>query len=197
MPCIADAFGARPRYKLDKILCSSLHENLLVAPASPRMIDMERNLFRWGHRLQAITRALQPMADEIEALVIDTPTTTQRLFRSGIGRRRRHRSPRARHGPCPAGLDEIHAAHSDVTDNRGGKLAVVVNLWDRRTSATNAAMEEAFADLQIPVAKNRVIRAEALNQAGLAYQLVYDFSPAHEVGENLRQLSKELWKMAE
>src|SRR5687768_7088130 len=54
-PCIADTFGPRPRYRLEQIVVQSpKRESLFIAPASLRMAAMERDLYQWGHRLQAI-----------------------------------------------------------------------------------------------------------------------------------------------
>ena len=63
-------------------------------------------------------------------------------------------------------------------------------------TASILAMEEAFRDLDVPLAKARVIRAEVLNQAGLAYELVFDYGPTSEVATCLRNLAHELWRLS-
>src|SRR6185295_20084940 len=99
--------------------------------------------------------------------------------------------------PVPAGafalqgLGEIQTAWQDVREG-GGKLVVAVNQWDRRTAATNEAMEAAFKELTVPVCKSRIPRSEAINQAGLGYELVFDVSPQAPGVEELRALSVEL-----
>ncbi len=195
-PCVADAFGPRPRRGLAELLQPAATENLTVAPASPRMTGLERDLFRWGHRLQAVPRALARLEATFAALVIDTPPQLNAYTEAALA------CADAVVVPVPAmahalqGLDEIRAAHLDVSDARGGPMAAVVNLWDRRTSATNTAMDEAFGELELPVLRTRIPRAEVLNQAGLAYQLVFDFAPASPVAEQLRKLARELWRLA-
>jgi chromosome partitioning protein len=195
--CIADAFGApSKKTKIDSVLIKSDRENLFVAPANSRMIAKERDLFRWGHRLQAIPRALKQSQYEFDALVIDTPPQLNAYSEAALAIGDLVVVPVPSMAHALQGMDEIQAAFDDITDNDGGTLTVAINLWDRRTSATNAAMEEAFADLSLPLARTRVIRAEVLNQAGLSYQLIFDFAPSSEVALCLIDLAKELWRMA-
>lgn len=195
-PCAADAFGVRPAHKLSQVIQQSPHPNLFVAPASGRMVSLERELFRWGHRLQAIPRALASLREPFEAVVVDTPPQLNAYTEAALAAGDLVVVPVPAMAHALQGLDEIRAAHQDVTDAAGGRLAVAVNLWDRRTSATNAAMDEAFADLTVPLLRARILRAEALNQAGLAYQLVFDFAPGSEVAELLTDLAGELWRLA-
>lgn len=195
-PCAADAFGTRPRARLSKVVVQAPRPNLLVAPATARMVPLERELFRWGHRLQAVHRALADLAEPPEALVIDTPPHINAFTEAALAAGDVVVVPVPAMAHALQGLDEIQVTHQDVTDASGGRLVVAVNLWDRRTTATNAAMEEAFSALEVPMLRTRINRAEVLNQAGLAYQLVFDFAPASEVAGLLTDLARELWRLA-
>ncbi len=195
-PCVADAFGPHPRWKLNQVVKDAGRKNLWVAPATSRMIEKERELFRWGHRLQSIPRALASLSEPFDDLVIDTPPQLNAYAEAALAVGDLVVVPVPAMAHALQGLDDIQAAWRDVTDEKGGTMIVVVNLWDRRTSATNAAMEEAFGELQVPLARTRVLRAEALNQAGLAYELVYEHAPASEVSQCLRDLAQELWRLA-
>jgi chromosome partitioning protein len=195
-PCVADSFGARPQMRLADVVRPTSRENLWVAPAASRMIGAERELFRWGHRLQAVPRAVSSLPYGFDALVIDTPPQLNAFTEAALA------SGNVVVVPVPAmahalqGLDEIQFAWRDVTDGRQSAMVAAVNLWDRRTSATNAAMEEAFREMPVPLARSRVLRAEALNQAGLAFETVYEYAPASEVADCLKKLSQELWRLA-
>ena len=194
--CAADALGSRPRKKMDQVIRTGNRPGLWIAPASNRMVELERDLFRWGHRLSAIPRALDNLPEEFDAVVVDTPPQLNAFTEAALA-----------YGdvvvvPIPAmahalqGLEEIRAAWKDATDGSGGVMTGAVNLWDRRTSATNSAMEGAFEDISVPLTRSRVLRAEAVNQAGLAFELVYEYAPTSEVAGNLRDLASELWRMA-
>ena len=195
-PCAADAFGGRPKARLNKVVVEAPRPNLWVAPATARMVAAERDLFRWGHRLQAVPRAIAHLDEPPEALVIDTPPHINAYTEAALAAGDVVVVPVPAMAHSLQGLDEIQATHEDVTDKSGGRMVVAVNLWDRRTTATNAAMEEAFSDLEVPMVRTRITRAEVLNQAGLSYSLVYDFAPGSEVASLLQELTRELWRLA-
>ncbi len=195
-PCAADALLPHSRYKLRDVVRETTHENLLVAPAHARMADLERELFRWGHRLSAIPKALESLPLRPDALVVDTPPQLNAFTESALAAADVVVVPVPAMAHALQGLDEIHAAWREVRDGSGGEMVIAVNLWDRRTVATNRAMDETFVDLPVPVLKTRVFRAEVLNQAGLGLELVYDVAPRAEVSDCLRELAAELWRRA-
>ncbi len=194
--CVIDAFGTHPKKKIDQILQKSPRENLWVAPANHRMVEMERDLYRWGHRLQAIPRALKHLNLPFDALIIDTAPHLNAYTEAALAVGDVMVVPVPAMAHALQGFDEIHAAWREATDETGESMIAVVNLWDRRTSATNSAMEDAFRQAKVPLARNRIPRAEVLNQAGLAFELVFDFAPSSEVTLALRNLSAELWRLA-
>ncbi len=193
-PCAADAFGPNPSHKLDQVVVASAkRNNLYIAPSCPRIATIERELFHWGHRLSAIPRALRTLSWEPDVVVLDTPPNRGAFTQAVLAFSDIVAAPVPAGAYALQGLAEIEAARKDAREH-GGELVVAVNSWDRRTSATNAAMDEAFKDLTVPVMKNRISRTEVLNQAGLAYELVYDHAPRAPVGEELRGLANELAK---
>ncbi len=195
-PCLADALIPHSRTKLVDVLEQTLVDNLMVAPATARMANLERDLFRWGHRLRAIPKALETLPEMPDALVVDTPPQLNAYTESALAVADMVLVPVPAMAHALQGLDEIHAAWRDVTDSSGGEMTIAVNLWDRRTSATNSAMDEAYGDLPVPVLKSRILRAEVLNQAGLNLELVYDYAPKSEVAQCLRDLASEIWRRA-
>lgn len=194
--CAADAFGSHPRKKMDQVIRTANRPGLWVAPASHRMVELERELFRWGHRLAAIPRALSSLVESFDAVVIDTPPQLNAYTEAALAFGDVVVVPIPAMAHALQGLDEIQAAWRDANDGSGGVMTGAVNLWDRRTTATNSAMEEAFSEMSVPLARSRVLRTEAVNQAGLAFELVYEYAPTSEVADNLRDLAGELWRLA-
>ncbi len=197
-PNVADALIPYSRTTLRDVVVATERENLWVAPSSARMIALERDLFRWGHRLDAIPRALQTLDSPPDALVVDTPPQINAYTEAALAVGDTIVVPVPAMAHALQGLDEIFAAWQDVTNEEGGEMVIAVNLWDRRTTATNAAMDDIFKHLELPVKvlKQRVLRAEVLNQSGLALELVYDYAPRTEVAQLLGDLSSALWRRA-
>jgi chromosome partitioning protein len=196
--CVADALIPYSRTTLRDVTAPTPRERLSVAPANGRMIALERDLFRWGHRLDSIPRALQTLEELPEVVVIDTPPQINAYTEAALAVADVVIVPVPAMAHALQGLDEIYAAWQDVTNMEGGEMVIVVNLWDRRTSATNAAMDETLKHLDLPlkVLKQRVPRAEVLNQAGLSLELVFDYADRSAVATRLKELTAALWRRA-
>ncbi len=194
--CAADAFGATPKLSFAEVVRECPRKNLWVAPANARMATLERDLFRWGHRLQAVTRAVSSLDLDLDAVVIDTPPQLNAFTEAALAAGDLVVVPVPAMAHALQGFDEIHAAWADASGNSHARMIGTVNLWDRRTSATNKAMEDAFGDLPVKLARTRIPRNESLNQAGLGYELVYDYASSSSGAKALRELVKELWRLA-
>jgi chromosome partitioning protein len=197
-PCVGDALVPISRTKLRDVVQATTRERFGVAPASARMIALERDLFRWGHRLDCIPRALETLDEPPEALVIDTPPQINAFTEAALALGDVVVVPVPAMAHALQGLDEIFAAWRDANGRPDSEMVIAVNLWDRRTSATNAAMEATLDDLDLPVKvlRQRIMRTEVLNQAGLDLTLVYDYAPRSEVAGALTDLASALWRRA-
>jgi chromosome partitioning protein len=191
-PCLGDALGPKPRLPLSEVAVPSPRRpSLWVAPAALRMAAQERDLFQWGHRLQAIVRALRTLGWQPDVVVADTPPNLGAYTEAALNFCQLIAVPVPMGAFALQGMGELAEAFRAVRED-GGELVVIVNLIDRRTQATNAAVEDALKDLEAPVLETRIPRAEALNQAGLAYEVIFDTSPSAPVTTDLRALAAEL-----
>jgi chromosome partitioning protein len=159
------------------------------------MAAMERELFQWGHRLQAIPRALKTLSWTPDVIIADTPPNLGAYTEAVLHHADVVVAPVPTGAFALQGLGEIETAWRDVREE-GGQLVAVVNLWDRRTTATNDAMDAALKESTVPVLRARIPRSEAINQAGLGYEVVFDTSPSAPGVEELRELAKELGRRA-
>lgn len=197
-PCVGDALVPLSRTKLRDVVQPTTREGFGVAPASARMIGLERDLFRWGHRLDCIPRALATLDEAPDALVIDTPPQINAFTEAALALADVVVVPVPAMAHALQGLDEIFAAWHDANGRPDAEMVIAVNLWDRRTSATNAAMEATLEGLDLPVKvlRQRIMRTEVLNQAGLDLTLVYDYAPRSAVASALTALASALWRRA-
>jgi chromosome partitioning protein len=195
-PCIGDTFGPRARHTLeDVVVRSTKRESLFIAPAVLRMAAMERDLYHWGYRLEALARSLDTLSWRPDAVVIDTPPSIGPYTEAVMHFVDLLVAPVPTGAYALQGLSEIGNAWQQVRE-RGGRLMVAVNMWDRRTTATNEAMEQALKEITFPVLKTRIPRSEAINQAGLAYEVVFDTQRTANGADELRELAHELTRLA-
>ncbi len=191
-PCLGDTFGPRPRHTLAQVVQPApRRSNLFIAPSCQRMAALERELFGWGRRLEAIPRALAGLGWVPDAVVIDTPPAIGAFTEAVLAYADVVVAPVPTGAFALQGLQEIENAWKELHES-SGQLVAVVNLWDRRTQATNDAMEQALRELSVPVLKARVPRSESINQAGLGYEVVYDTAPNASGVDELKALAREL-----
>ncbi len=195
-PCLGDAFGPKPRHTLAEVVQPAPRRpNLFIAPSCTRMAALERELFGWGRRLDAIPRALTGLGWRPDVIVADTPPAIGAFTEAVLASADVVVAPVPTGAFALQGLTEIENAWRGLHE-RGGSLVAVVNLWDRRTQATNEAMEGALAELSVPVLRSRVPRSESINQAGLGYEVVFDTGPTAPGVSELRALARELAELA-
>ncbi|RJS25229.1 ParA family protein [Corallococcus sp. H22C18031201] len=195
-PCVADALGARPARRMDEVVVvSPKRPGLFIAPGAPRMATQERELFQWGHRLQAIPRALKTLSWTPDVVLMDTPPSIGAFTEAVLSYADLVVAPVPTGAFALQGLGEIESAWRGIRE-QGGELVAAINLWDRRTTATNDAMDEALKDSTVPVLRTRIPRSESINQAGLGYEVVFDTSPAAPGVQELRALAQELARRA-
>jgi len=191
-PCLADTFGPRPRHTLEQVVVKApKRDTLFIAPAVARMAAMERELHQWGHRLQALTRALKTLPWVPDVVVADTPPSIGAYTEAVLATFDVVAAPLPSGAFALQGLGEVETAWREVREGEG-QLVAVVNLWDRRTSATNEAMEGVLKQVTVPVLKVRIPRSEAINQAGLAYEVIFDTNKSGFGVPELKALAVEL-----
>jgi chromosome partitioning protein len=194
-PCVGDALLRDSRISLADIAVRQVRPNLDVAPATFQMTSHERQLYSWALRLKTVLRALEPLKASTDVVVIDCPPYVGGFMEAAL-----HASDLTI-APLPAlagtlkGLEELHNTWSEMRDGRSGKLVSVVNMWDNRTSVTNACLLQELEALGTPVLRTRIPRAEVVNQAALSHELVYDRAPRHAMVDVFDSLASEVWDL--
>lgn len=192
-PCIGDALLQGGHGQLPGIIVRDVRPGLSVAPAVLRMAMMERQLYTWAMRLRALGKALATLDPEPEVVVIDTPPHIGAFTEAAL------HAADLTIAPVPAlagslqGFGDLRAAWTEMQDGKGGTLAAVVNLWDGRTKATNAAVGDAITELGAEVLTTRIPRAEPINQAALNHSLIFDSAPSHPAAGIFQEFAAEVW----
>ncbi|QQR91390.1 MAG: ParA family protein [Myxococcales bacterium] len=193
--CVGDVLLRESRLKLDDILVRELRPNLDVAPAVLKMAAQERQLYAWALRLKTVRRALDSLERKPDVVVIDCPPHIGGFTEAAL-----HASDLTL-APVPAlagstqGLEDLRSTWAEMRDGRVGHLACVVNLWDQRTSVTNALVSEMLEASEVPVLDTKIPKSEVVNQAALKQSLVFDHAPTHPVAKAFDRLAQETWQL--
>ena len=195
-PCIGDVLLPKTGRCLDDVVVRDVRPHLSVAPAILQMALQERQLYAWALRLRAVLKALEQLNEKPDAVVIDTPPHIGAYTEAALHAADLIIAPIPALAGALQGFGDLRAAWAEMQDGRAGNIASVVNMWDGRTKATNAAVIEAIEELGVPVFSARIPRAEVINQAALTHNLVFDHAPSAPVSGMLTEFAAEAWNMA-
>ena len=189
---VGDALLRGQASKMPEIVLE-VSERLSVAPATLRMASLERELFTWALRASALDKALAALSDGFDAVVVDTPPNISAYTECALYSGDITVVPVPMLAGALQGLADIRDAWEELREGRGGKLLCVINMLDKRTTATNTAVLDQIQSMEIPVLQTRIPRAEPINQASLAHQTIFDTSPTHQAAEAFTDLAAEVW----
>lgn len=195
-PCIGDVLLPKADRRLADVIVKDVRPHLDVAPAILQMALQERQLYAWALRLRAVPKALEHLDDKPEAVIIDTPPHIGAYTETALHAADLTIAPIPALAGALQGFGDLRSAWEEMQDGRNGKIASVINMWDGRTKATNAAVIDAIEELGASVLSTRIPRAEVINQAALTHNLVFDHAPSAPVGGILKEFAAEAWNIA-
>lgn len=196
-PCIGDVLIPPYSTTLESIIVRDVRSNLDVAAGLPRMKHLEPMLYADPLRYQKLRAALQDLGEPHEIVVIDTspnigPYTENALFAADL-----IIAPLAPHAGADQGYDDLAAHVDNLKQGQPYELRGAVNLLDRRTRATNAALSEQRNEMGVHRFATEITRAEAVNQANLANMLIFDTEPTHPHAGLFTELAQEAFDLVE
>lgn len=196
-PCVGDALLQGEAERFPTVVVPNVRPNLSVAPAVLRMAVQERQLYAHALRLRALPRALEALPEPPDVVVVDTPPHIGAFTETALHAADLTVAPVPAMAGSLQGFGDLRAAWAEMQDGRKGELVAAVNLWDGRTKATNAAVDDALGGLQARLLSTRVPRAEVINQAALSHALVFDQAASHPAAGQLHELAAEVWAIAQ
>ena len=189
-PCIGDALERRQAGRIGDVILTDVRPNLDVGPASLGMATQERDIYSWGLRLSVVSKVLAKL--NYDVVVIDTPPHIGAYTEAALHAADLTQVPVPAQAGALQGLEDLKLTWEEMQDGKGGKLMAVVNLWDKRTSATNEAMDAALSKLKVPLLKTRIPRVEKINQTAMDNSLIIDTAPSNIGAVAFRELAEEL-----
>ncbi len=177
------------------VVQSPARKNLRVAPAVLRMALIERQLYAHAMRIRFLDRALRALDETPDVVVVDTPPHLGAFTEAALHVAHLTLAPVPALAGSLQGVGDLKDTWTEMQDGKQGRLALIANMYDARTSSTNSVFWPAAKGLDIPFLNTYIPRAEAINQAGLNHSLVFDTAPGHHAVGCLRELASEAWRM--
>ena len=184
-----DAVGAR-----DAIVASGT-DNLDILPATIELSAVELQLVNEVAREAALTRALKPLVDDYDVILIDCQPSLGLLTVNALVAAHGVLIPLACEYFAMRGVallvDTINKVRSRLNEDLS-VVGLVPTMYDSRllhSTEVVDAIEEAFGD---QVMNTRIRRTVKFPDATVAAQPLLTFAPQHPGAEQYRQLAREL-----
>ncbi len=174
---VGDLIMDRPSQAARSVLPTE-DPNLDLVPASVRLTETAELLSSRIRREERLYRALEPLVYEYREVVLDCPPVLGILTYNALVAADVLLIPVQPGVGAVKGLDSLLAAAQELRDEDSVPYRILITMFDSRTTRTNAIFEELLEEHRRRLLKSIVSKSESLNQANLAAQTIYQFSPS-------------------
>lgn len=195
--CIGDVLTPPYSTPLANVLVQDVRPNLDVAPGLPRMKHLEPMLYADAVRFRRLKAALDGLQAKPDVVLIDTspnvgPYTENALYAADLVI-----APLAPHAGADQGFDDLMAHLESLKEQQNYLLRGAINMLDRRTKATNAALDSLREEMEVARFRTEITRSEAINQAQIGNTLIFDYDPGHTHARLFDELADEAWALVQ
>jgi chromosome partitioning protein len=190
-PSIADALGDRP-ISLAKLIRSTAVDSLALAPSNLRLASVAETLYAKLKREERLTKCLARSTTPYQWIIIDCPPALGVLTANAV------EASDVVIIPCQMGarsLDGLEDLLDLVRLLKGESFtqwAILLTMIDTRKSVTLETFTSLLEPYKHKVLKTRIISNEALNQAQMVRQDVFQFDPRSRGAQNYNALAQEI-----
>ncbi|MEE2959241.1 MAG: ParA family protein [Myxococcota bacterium] len=193
--CVGDCLGPKAtKSLLDILVQPNKEQSLYIAPAAPRMTQIESDLYKHAQRAMFLDKILNEVEDHFHYVVIDTPPTDQTYTQAALFAAELVLAPLPYESGMLQGWQDLFNTLTELNEfrNAPAQIAGVVTKFDRRVSITNSAFEEKFQSLGMPLAETTIPKCEKINQAAIVHQSLFEYDPKHAACTAFLKLADEV-----
>lgn len=192
-PSIGDVLVAQKQRGVKGVILE-LNDTLHLAPGVMKMVRLERQIFTDARRLQYLGNALQPVADNYELCIIDTHPDLGAFTETAMHLAEVTIAPIPYEAGGLDGYSDLEEAWQDVKGGSDAQLWAVMNKLDKRNTVTTRAIDDTVSSMEVPRLKAIVPKVEAINQAQLVNETIFDRLPNSEAAACMASVFTELLK---
>lgn len=169
-----------------------------ILPSSPELDGLDAELARTKGRDTLLARALEPLRNAYDMIVIDTAPGVSTMLVQALTAADRVLIPVQADTQSLRGLEKLAETIADVQrlTNRGLEVAgVVVTMYDGRTVLAKQYDEliaETCEQMGVPFAETHIRRAVAVQEAQAMRQSLYEYAPKSNPAADYMALVEEL-----
>jgi chromosome partitioning protein len=192
-PTIHDLFGDSPR-PIDHIIQETHLPYLCVVPSSIRLARLTQSLYARPRREEILNRALSPVLNRYDFILIDCPPSLSVLTEAAIAAADTIIIPCQMEARAADGLVDLLEVISIIKGEDFENWHIVLTRVDPRKSITNQAVRAALARWEHKIINTFIPQSEPLNQSQIARTDIFSFEPKSAGAIAYKALARELVK---
>jgi chromosome partitioning protein len=193
-PTIHDLFGDSPR-PIGQIIRETHLPYLCVVPSSIRLARLTQSLYARPRREEILNRALSPILNQHDFILIDCPPSLSVLTEAAIAAANTIIIPCQMEARAADGLVDLLEVISIIKGEDFESWHILLTRVDPRKSITNQAVRAALARWEHQIFKTFIPQSEPMNQAQIARTDIFSFEPKSAGAVAYQALARELVKV--
>jgi chromosome partitioning protein len=193
-PTIHDLFGDSPR-PIGQIIRETHLPYLCVVPSSIRLARLTQSLYARPRREEILNRALSPVLNQYDFILIDCPPSLSVLTEAAIAAADTIIIPCQMEARAADGLVDLLEVISIIKGEDFESWHILLTRVDPRKSITNQAVRAALARWEHQIFKTFIPQSEPMNQAQIARTDIFSFEPKSAGAVAYQALARELVKV--
>jgi chromosome partitioning protein len=190
-PSLRDIFTDRP-LPFEKIVRETQRPGLHIAPSNIRLERIAQMLYSRTKREELLGRALAPVRNRYDFIVLDCPPSLGPLTEGAIAAADLIIIPSLMEGRAVDSVVDLLEVIGLIRGEDFKRYRILRTRVDGRKSITNEAVMAALADWQSQMFSTHIPQSEALNQAGIARVDVFSFDNNSKGAQAYQHLAEEI-----
>ncbi len=176
-------------------IITTKYPNLDIVPATIDLIETAELLFSRIRREERLSRALQSLDEGYKEIIVDCPPSLGILTYNAINAADLLIVPVQPGVGAVIGITALLEAAQELRDEETIPYRILISMFDVRTSRTNAILEELLHEYKQKIFKTIISKSEALNQANIAGETVWQSMRYSRSAEEYDALCEEILKL--
>lgn len=190
-PTLRELFEQRP-LPIDQVIKKTHLERLDVVPSNIRLERFSHMLYMRPKREEILKRALRPVSNKYDFIVVDCPPSLGALTEAGIAAADLMLIPCQMEARAADGLADLLEVMSIIKGESFSDWRILLTKVDSRKSITNQAVMEMLSPWQDKILKTTIPQSEPLNQAQIQRTDIFSFEPKSKGALAYEALTEEI-----
>ena len=190
-PMLRELFEQRP-LPIDQVIKKTHLKGLDVVPSNIRLERFAHMLYTRPKREEILKRALRPVSNKYDFIVVDCPPSLGALTEAGIAAADLMLIPCQMEARAADGLADLLEVIGIIKGESFSAWRILLTKVDTRKTITNQAVMETLSPWQDKILKTSIPQSEPLNQAQIERTDIFNFEPKSKGALAYEALTEEI-----